>query len=86
MRRKKDSLVPLEKQIIEIAKTINGEFYGYQITDKFKSGKMIQQRGTLYRALNRLEKFGYLTSRWEVKTQGHKPAKKFYELTGKEIK
>ena len=84
MRRKKGALIPLEKEIIEIAKTINGEFYGYQIADKCECGRIIEQRGTLYRALNRLEKFGYLVSRWEVKNQGNTPAKRFYKLTGKE--
>ena len=86
MRRKKGALVPLEKEILEFARMVNGEFYGYQFADKHVSGRKLEQRGTLYRALNRLEKFGYLTSRWEIKTQGSKPAKRFYKMTGKEVK
>ena len=82
MRRKKGALVPLEKEILEFAK-MNGEFYGYQFADKHENGRKMEQRGTLYRALNRLEKFGYLVSRWEIKNQGSTPAKRFYKLTSK---
>ena len=66
MRRKTGALVPFEKWILEAAHALNTEFYGYQLVQRL-GDRAALKRGTLYRALNRLEVMGYLTSRWAEK-------------------
>jgi len=80
MRRKTGELVLFEKRILKVAKGLH-EFYGYQIAEKL--GHEVEKRGTLYRALNRLEKFGYLKSRWEDNPIKNVPRRKYYRLTDK---
>lgn len=60
MRRKQNSLIPLEKLILTHAE-ISGEFCGYEFE------KLKVKSGAIYRALNRLVQMGYLTERWDKK-------------------
>jgi DNA-binding PadR family transcriptional regulator len=86
MRRKVGALVPFEKWILETANAIDGEFYGYQIAKRLKNRTKIIEQGTLYRALQRLENMGYLSSRWEISSeQKNKPSRRYYKLTDKEM-
>jgi len=85
MNRKKNVLIPFEKSILFFASKYNCEFYGYQLAkdmDIKKSTKV----GTMYRALNRLVKMGYLSVRWEEPREAekrsslHSPQRKLYRL------
>ena len=72
MRRKSGTLVPVERDIIIAASHFLAsgidEFYGFKIAKQIrdlKGARLLTGHGTLYRALERLEKQGYLESRWE---------------------
>lgn len=93
MKRKPGDLVPTERTILEIAFELRRqgatEFYGYQIAKAIEaSGKKryMSGYGILYRALERLEKQGFLTSCWE-KTDScdnqKPPRRRSYKLTAK---
>lgn len=58
--------------------------YGFQIIKELRElsdGYFDLKEGTLYPALHRLEKKGYLESRWVMQTEGL--PRKYYRLTGK---
>jgi len=70
----------LEPVILELIAT--GASYGYEIAkavDQASGGKLLTQEGTLYPALHRLEKRGYLRATWKVSPEGRK--RKHYQLT-----
>lgn len=84
MRRKKGALVPLEEDILSMASQMrdngDGEFYGYTIASRM-GDKRKAQRGTIYKALQRLEQWGYLLSRWEDLPEGtNRPRRRIYKL------
>jgi DNA-binding PadR family transcriptional regulator len=87
MRRKDGALVPFEKKILKVARFLNREFYGFEIAEaaEWHLSKS-SGYGTLYRALNRLEKMGYMESHWVENNKENIPQRKYYKLTGKEIK
>lgn len=79
MRRKANTLVPFELAIlagsVEFVLTGEGEFYGYAMAKALRDeegARQLTAHGTLYRALERLEKLGFLVSRW--KTRASPPA------------
>lgn len=86
MRRKQGTLVPIEQSIIDTAKQLlqSGitEFHGFQIALGIKGMRSLTGYGTLYRALNRLEKMGLLDSRWEDMTtvNENRPRRRYYHL------
>jgi PadR family transcriptional regulator len=89
-RRKPDTLLPLETEILGAALSLlrSGQpaFHGFGLaqTMREQSGsRALTGHGTLYKALSRLEEFGLLTSRWEeaAAAQG-RPRRRLYELTG----
>ena len=75
MRRKQGQLIKLEKQIIEFANA-KERFYGYELIKELD----IKYNGTLYRALRRLESFGYLTSEWDSQANTNTPRRRIYTL------
>ena len=91
MRRKPGALVPLEVSILEASLLLSArgspEAHGYllakTIRDREAARRLIGY-GTLYKALNRLEKLGYLQSRWEdpvdAAAEG-RPRRRFYRAT-----
>lgn len=91
MRRKPGTLIPIEQSILIAAMHLRGqgveEFHGYRIAKEIKDqagARLLTGHGTLYRALGRLEKRGFLCSRWEdplVSAQENRPRRKFYMLT-----
>lgn len=93
MRRKPGALVPTEISILKAAKELlrpGAEgFYGFQIAKAIKDRegtRFPSGYGTLYRALGRLEKQGFLRSYWEdpkVALDLKRPPRRFYQLTGK---
>lgn len=73
----------------------DGQFYAAQPSFRFKLALKLADRdgqcvpsdltkkGTLYRALNRLEKMGYLESQWEdsIPIGESRPRRRYYKLT-----
>lgn len=58
------------------------EMYGYQLSKEMvrRSNNQLEvKEGTLYPALHKLEKKGYITSVWKQQAKG--PDRKYYQLT-----
>jgi len=75
-------------QLCIIALLSKGKKYGFQIIKELREktdGYFDLKEGTLYPALHRLEKRGYLKSQWV--TEKDRPPRKYYVLTkaGKEV-
>ncbi len=75
-------------QLCIIALLSKGKKYGFQIIKELREkseGYFDLKEGTLYPALHRLEKRGYLKSEWV--TEEDRPPRKYYVLTkaGKEV-
>ena len=90
MRRKQNTLIPIENSIIEVASKLQrqgiNEFYGFQIAKDIKGENThhLTSNGTLYRALRRLERFGIIKSRWEkLLAESHRPPRRLYRLINK---
>ena len=92
MRRRPDTVLPIELSILNAGMERLGrgtpEFYGYLIAREIQDGegaRLLTAHGSLYRALNRMEKAGLLLSRWEdpqVAAQEDRPRRRFYRVTG----
>ena len=92
MRRKAGTLIPIEVSIIEagIALRLRGQvsFHGFMIARELKDrheARLLTAHGTLYRALDRLERSGFLESEWEdplVAAAENRPRRRFYWVTG----
>jgi transcriptional regulator len=70
----------LEPVILEVIE--RGATYGYVIAraiEQASAGELLAQEGTLYPALHRLEKKGYLCASWEISPEGRR--RKHYRLT-----
>jgi PadR family transcriptional regulator PadR len=70
----------LEPVVLELI--VGGATYGYEIAravQQASGGQLLAQEGTLYPALHRLEKRGYLRAVWKTSKQGRK--RKHYALT-----
>jgi len=92
MRRKPDSLIPLEVTIMQVVQALQernrASVYGYQIASRIATlipgTKGIYggtKKGVVYRALKRLEKMGYLESQWEELPPGeNRPRRKYYKF------
>jgi DNA-binding PadR family transcriptional regulator len=91
MRRKPNTLVPLEEAICRSALALQrdgtGEVHGYELARKLADEadrKLLTAYGTLYRALARLEGMGFLQSRREdpeIAAQANRPGRRLYTLT-----
>jgi PadR family transcriptional regulator PadR len=91
MRRKIGTLVPLEIAILEAADELRRagqpEVHGYllaKVVQDLRQGRRLTAYGTLYKALGRLERDGYLASRWEdphAAAAEARPRRRFYRLT-----
>ncbi len=70
----------LEPVVLELIAA--GATYGYEIVraiQQASGGQLLAQEGTLYPALHRLEKRGYLRATWKTSPEGRK--RKHYHLT-----
>ena len=95
MRRKAGSLIPIERAILAAALHLSTggsqEFHGFRIAKEIKGqndARLLTGHGTLYRALGRLEKQGYLDGWWEdpqLAARENRPRRKLYRLTAKGI-
>ena len=91
MRRKSGRLIPLELAICETAIKLGhrgtAEFHGYSIAKAIKhqsEARLLTAYGTLYRALDRLQKMGLLESRKEdpqIAADEGRPGRRLYRLT-----
>lgn len=91
MRRKPGTLVPLEVSILSAAVALlfggEPEFHGYAVARELKDreeARRLTAHGTLYRALERLEKAGLLQSRLEdpeVAAAEQRPRRRLYHVT-----
>jgi DNA-binding PadR family transcriptional regulator len=91
MRRKPGSLIPIELGILEAAIRLRLEgvsrFYGFLIAREIKERqdtRLLTAHGTLYKALDRLRKAGFLESEWEdpvVAAQANRPRRRLYWVT-----
>jgi DNA-binding PadR family transcriptional regulator len=89
-RRKPDTLLPLETEILGVALSMlrsgQAAFHGFGLAQSMREqtgSRALTGHGTLYKALGRLEEFGLLTSRWEEPAAAEgRPRRRLYELTG----
>jgi PadR family transcriptional regulator PadR len=91
MRRKEGALVPLEVSILQAALELRhrgiGEAYGFLLAKEMRDGtraRRLTAYGTLYKALDRLERAGLLASRWEdplIAARDGRPRRRFYRVT-----
>ncbi len=61
---------------------LNGENYGYQIIQSVKrisGGQLEWSDGMLYPVLHRLEKDGFIRSKWKISEEGRR--RKYYIIT-----
>ena len=91
MRRREGALVPLEVSILEAAVDLRRrgvpEAHGFMLAKEMREerhARRLTAYGTLYKALDRLERAGLLESRWEDPNIGAgegRPRRRFYRLT-----
>ena len=91
MRRKTDTLLPIEMSILEtgIELRVRGAryFHGFMMAREIKErqdARLLTAHGTLYKALDRLRKQGFLESEWEdplLAAQEGRPRRRFYSVT-----
>jgi PadR family transcriptional regulator PadR len=91
MRRKAGALVPLEVSILQAALELRqrglAEAHGFLLAKELRDGaraRRLTAYGTLYKALDRLERAGYLASRWEdplIAARDGRPRRRFYRVT-----
>ena len=87
MPRQKDDADTLRISAIEediLTVLLGREFYGLEILDQINPGRPLQLSfGSLYPALNRLEKKGFIKWRWgDVQDGSGGARRKYYEVTG----
>ena len=96
MRRKPNALLPIELSILEAGLEMDRhgvkEFHGFLVAKEIKDRKearLLTSHGTLYKALDRLEKAGLLASTWEdpnVAAEEGRPRRRLYQVTAQGAK
>ena len=91
MRRREGAIVPLEVAILQagvnLASTGAPEAHGFLLARELRDSqgaRRLTAYGTLYKALERLERMGYVTSRWEdpqAAADEGRPRRRFYQVT-----
>lgn len=92
VRRKAGTLLPLEISILETAierrRRGEEEFHGFAVAKEIaerEEARTLTAHGTLYKALERMQRAGLLESRWEdpdaAAAEG-RPRRRLYRLTG----
>jgi PadR family transcriptional regulator PadR len=92
MRRREGALVPLEVAVLAAGLDLRSagepEFHGFSLARAIRDGdhaRGLTAHGTLYKALDRMERMGLLESRWEdpeiAAAQG-RPRRRLYRVTG----
>jgi DNA-binding PadR family transcriptional regulator len=90
-RRKAGTLLPIELSVLNSALELRVRgaplFHGFMIAREIKErehARLLTAHGTLYKALDRMEKSGLLASEWEdpaVAAQEGRPRRRFYSVT-----
>jgi len=90
-RRKADAVLPIEERILETGLALAGSgedaFHGYSLAKEMRGregARLLTGHGTLYRALKRMEKRGWLQGWWEAPATGERegrPPRKLYRVT-----
>ena len=92
VRRKPGTLLPLEISILETALDLRSgggeEFHGFALAKEIaerEEARTLTAHGTLYKALERMERAGLLESHWEdpiaAATEG-RPRRRLYHVNG----
>ena len=91
MRRKVDTLLPLEISILEAGIELRRhevtEFHGFLIAKAIREredARLLTAHGTLYKALDRMERAGLLASHWEdplIAAASNRPRRRLYQVT-----
>lgn len=91
VRRKPGTLIPIEQDILEagLALSRRGEpsFHGFLIAKEIQEdaeAKRLTSHGTLYKALDRLERAGHLASQWEDPEEAaiqQRPRRRLYQVS-----
>jgi len=91
MRRKAGSLIPIEVRILAAGLAFRGrgqpDFHGFLVAKEIQAdsgARQLTAHGTLYKALDRMEKAGLLRSRWEdadAAANERRPRRRLYEVT-----
>lgn len=91
MRRRPGVLLPIEFSILEAGIDLRlrgtGCFHGFLIAKEIKEregARLLTAHGTLYKALDRMEKAGLLESQWEDPATAaleSRPRRRFYSVT-----
>jgi len=91
MKRKPGSLIPLETSILAAGLAFRQrgepEFHGFLIAKELQAdtgARRLTAHGTLYKALDRMEKAGLVRSRWEdpeAAAREQRPRRRLYDVT-----
>jgi DNA-binding PadR family transcriptional regulator len=90
MRRKPGAVLPLEVAILSAAvefAAASTRFHGFLLAKHLRDAdgaRLLTAHGTLYKALSRMEKAGWLISDWEDPSAGEeegRPRRRLYEVT-----
>jgi hypothetical protein len=91
VRRKPFVLLPLEISILKAGLDVQGPqmeaFHGFQLAktlQELEGSRRLTAYGTLYKALGRLERSGFLASEWEdpaVAAERRRPRRRLYRVT-----
>ena len=91
MRRKKGTLIPIEVSVLEAALGLRtggtDAAHGFliaKVMQDLTGARLLTAHGTLYRALHRLERAGFLESFWEdprLALEQGRPTRRFYRVT-----
>jgi PadR family transcriptional regulator PadR len=84
-------LLPIEEAVLEVGlrRVRDGEpeFHGFGVASELDDagGRSLTAHGTLYKALDRLERDGLLTSRWETEDEAvpSRPRRRLYRVSDK---
>jgi DNA-binding PadR family transcriptional regulator len=90
-RRKQNALLPIEASVLEVGIELwvrgTAEFHGFLIAKQIQEqqeARLLTAHGTLYKALDRMERAGWLSSRWEdpvVAAEQRRPRRRLYRVT-----
>jgi len=88
MYRKKGTLLPLERQVLEIAVTRQASgVYGFLLAQELAGERgetRLVSHGTLYKALDRMRRAGLLAAEWEpaeAAADEGRPRRRIYRVT-----
>jgi PadR family transcriptional regulator PadR len=92
VRRKPGTLLPIEESILgaglELSREGSREFHGFLVAKELRDregARSLTAHGTLYKALDRLERMGLVESRWEDPEDAAadgRPRRRLYHVTG----